>query len=751
MKRSKEQPTTNNDKQQPIVVVKEQNTYLQLIGDPEFPHYEIPVWSGSRDSHASPDTSLDSAVSSEALTMTVCFSDKKYYQQSAQQVYNDTFNSLTYDQKKKIQSILKKIDQKIPLSHNDRELFIKIMETAGFTLITAAPLSLYETPVRSGDTSDDNVYAEPDSLYSKPIRNVPELNESSDDSGLGDLSGDSDTAFFGFGLDVDEQPIDNGQCLYELATDRSGDPLYDANNKESSVYVAAPSEELYYFATDRSGEPLYGAAGDNEQYEEDEENEYALATDRSKEGGVYGAARKTTQVTEHIYSMYDAIPAQQKRPRAPEPAPRQMAPPQVPIRRSLLKHNSDSSTDTVPLSLIIPDSALSRAQQAQISAILNLIKITPIKNDEQQNITIGMSINDKLAVAQKSNIIRRNLHVIIPAAIIVVSGAAAFLGYWFSKGSSSPRAVPGTPENEALAMCQNASNAALNLGLRLVNGLFSVTADQATTLCASVGVPADENCASFLTQNCTQLLSSEASSVGGTAPPYFGFFEAVSTAASTAAHAITTTVTALTSSATTLATNATTAAMSSVSTTLAPVTEAITTSVTNSTTTSSIFTTLNPIAEAITTTFSSASDMATTATTFVTDTLTTVTDTTTDALTSAATTASTMATDALSTVASTASTLASTTSTMATEALTSTASTITSTASTLASTIASTASTVTSTIASTASTTASTIASTTSSVWSTITSTTTTLFQSSSTSAMPSTSTSTTRKQCLTC
>lgn len=772
-KRGHQQPTTN---QQPIIVAKAEHQYIPFPGldSSECDLSAIPVWQGNRGSNGSPNVSIDSAIDSvssqysstpEPMPMTVRFSHQKYYQQPAQQFYNDTFGSLPYQQKLTIQSILKQLDQKTSISKADQDLLINYMARAGFILTTAAAPSLYEQPVirLKPVIADEEYYAEPGlPLYVEPIRQGAALNESSDEFFYDLADPHADEELFGFrdsldiDLDRDDYPdvtydiasdptkkaefdgthvkrnplfTSDGQELYALATDRSGDPLYGPVGNPQN------GEEYYAIATDRSKEPLY-QLGKDEQGDDELENEYALATNRSQEGGIYGVGPQPSDIAENPYEMYDTIPAHNKQKRAPEPAPRHMMPPQVPVRRSLLKHTTDSSTDAPFSSLIAVDDTLSKVQQDLIGSILNLIKETPVEDDKQQVIATNISL-DTSFVTRKSNVIRRNLHIILPTAILV-GGTAGFLAYWFNKVSSSPE-VPGGPENEALTMCQNASNAAFNLGLRLVNGLFSVTSAQANALCSSIEVSESENCLSFLTQNCTQLFSGEASSVDEADKEYFGFFEAVSTAT----HAVTATASTVANTIATAASHATTGAMTSASTTL---TEALTTSTTSSSTGSTFFTTLAPLTDAITTVTTSAGDLATTATTFVTDTLATASTTATDVLTTAASTASTlasttstMATEALTTLATTASATASTvTSTLSstTSSLTSTASTVASTlastTSTVASTIASTASTTASTIASTTSTVASTIASTTSSIWSTVTSTTSTLFQGSS-------------------
>lgn len=594
----------------------------------------------------------------------------------------------------------------------------------------------------------------------------------------------------------------DNQELYALATDRSREPLYGARpipssnsvlKSESSVGSSASdqtadaySENEYEFATDRSKDPLYGPI--NQAY--DEEVEYAVATDRSKE--VYGVAQPTySQVNrvqkaqqENVYNTYEALPSHKKR--LPEPLPRQEKKPVVPARHSLLQSQSEV-TDTEAQPLIMPDDTLPKGQQDFITTIFNLIKTTPIEKEEQKEVLIDKA---PVSVARKS-FVRRNLHIIIPATI-AVGGAVAFLAYWFSRDSSSdPESMTtSSPDSEALTMCKNASNAALNLGLRLVDGLFSITRTQANTLCASAGVPTTENCASFLTQNCTQLFSSQASSAGGGTPQYFGFFEAVSNTVTTLGSSVaTTTSTLLSSSAdftsevlSTISTTASTivdtssaalnTTLEAVSTTVSPLISSTTAAVSESLSTvgNDISSTVSSLATSTTTAFNSAassvgttiSTLTSQATSATAQSLTTIGESVGTTVSSFATSTGEVLTSMASSAGSTVSTLASSTATAISETASSLASSTSTTLSTLsstiteaASTLASTTSTTISTLSSTASQAASTLASstastitstvqqvtsTTSSIWSTISSTISSTVSSTLSSTFSSTS-----------
>jgi hypothetical protein len=93
--------------------------------------------------------------------------------------------------------------------------------------------------------------------------------------------------------DVYKSPED-GEAVYDTATDRTGDPLYSTyGDQGEAIYSTADlpddnrivipkgedGEDLYAVATDRTGDPLYETNADMSVG--DNENTYAIATDRT--------------------------------------------------------------------------------------------------------------------------------------------------------------------------------------------------------------------------------------------------------------------------------------------------------------------------------------------------------------------------------------------------------------------------------------------------------------------------------------
>ena len=268
---------------------------------------------------------------------------------------------------------------------------------------------------------------------------------------------------------------------------------------------------------------------------------------------------------------------------------------------------------------------------------------------------------DRVLTRPPKNIIRRHPWMFGLAGLAVIAGTVGGVVAWQLSSGNSNHNNPSSPEADLIALCQNAATAATHLGMQLLNGIFSGSVQQLQSVCSAINV-ANNSCISLLTNNCTELASTQMSLISGNAQPIYGFLQEVATTL----NALTTTTTALPATISSTMSSAVTAATSSW----------VATAIANSSIAS---TTMTALESTVSTT---ASSIASTASTVA----STVAELTTDALSSVASTASSAFVSASSTI----STLASTTSSAASTALTSASTALSSVTSSVWSTITST-------------------------------------------------------------